>query len=110
MALATGSQHMNILAAASGASLAADGATDGGGSDSAERIDEPHPFLLAPADAAKFVTGSIVALDVDYTGQTGYVGAPVVGAYVRQALEAMWITSGGSHSMLHWSRKWPQPA
>ena len=25
-------------------------------------------------------------MDVDYTGQTGYVGSPVAGAYVRQAL------------------------
>jgi hypothetical protein len=25
-------------------------------------------------------------VDVDYTGQTGYVGTPVAGAYVRQAL------------------------
>jgi hypothetical protein len=25
-------------------------------------------------------------VDADYTGQTGYVGAPVAGAYVRQAL------------------------
>ena len=31
-------------------------------------------------------SGSIVALDVDYTGQTGFVGSPVAGAYVRQAL------------------------
>jgi hypothetical protein len=41
---------------------------------------------LAAADTAKFVPGSIIALDADYTGQTGYVGAPVSGAYVRQAL------------------------
>ena len=43
-------------------------------------------ILLAAADAAKFAAGSIVAVDVDYTGQTGYVGSPVAGAYVRQAL------------------------
>jgi hypothetical protein len=42
--------------------------------------------VLASADAVKFIPGSIVALDVDYTGQTGYVGSPVAGAYVRQAL------------------------
>ena len=42
--------------------------------------------MLSAADAAKFAPGSIVALDVDYTGQTGYVGTPVAGAYVRQAL------------------------
>jgi hypothetical protein len=41
---------------------------------------------LAATDAAKFTAGSIIALDADYTGQTGYVGAPVSGAYVRQAL------------------------
>ena len=85
MALATGSQHMNILAPASGAAAAADGAqavaavTPQAGSTSAS-------ILLAPADAAKFTAGAIVAVDVDYTGQTGYVGAPVAGAYVRQAL------------------------
>jgi hypothetical protein len=41
---------------------------------------------LASADAEKFSTGSIIALDADYTGQTGFVGTPISGAYVRQAL------------------------
>jgi hypothetical protein len=85
MALATGSQHMNLLAPASGARLAADGATA-----TAAVIPQTGStatsILLASADAAKFTAGSIVALDVDYTGQTGFVGAPVAGAYVRQAL------------------------
>jgi hypothetical protein len=85
MALATGSQHMNVLVAASDPALAADGATAASavvpqsGSTSTS-------ILLASSDAAKFAAGSIVALDVDYTGQTGYVGSPVAGAYVRQAL------------------------
>jgi hypothetical protein len=85
MALATGSQHMNVLAAASGAFPAADGAqaiaavTPQGGSTSTS-------ILLAASDAAKFAPGSIVAVDADYTGQTGFVGAPIAGAYVRQAL------------------------
>jgi hypothetical protein len=85
MALATGSQHMNILAPASGAAAAADGAqavaavVPQSGSTSTS-------ILLATNDAAKFTPGSIVAVDVDYSGQTGYVGAPVAGAYVRQAL------------------------
>src|ERR1700733_7086404 len=85
MALATGSQHMNILAPASGAAAAADGA---------QAVPAVIPqsgstgtsILLSITDAAKFAPGSIVAVDVDYTGQTGYVGAPVAGAYVRQAL------------------------
>jgi hypothetical protein len=85
MALATGSQHMNLLAPASGATQAADGATAAtavtvlSGSTSTS-------IVLAPADAASFSTGSIIALDADYTGQTGYVGAPISGAYVRTAL------------------------
>jgi hypothetical protein len=85
MALATGSQHMNVLAAASGATPAADGA---------QAVPAVIPqsgstatsILLASSDAAKFSAGSIVAVDVDYTGQTGYVGTPVSGAFVRQAL------------------------
>src|SRR5208337_3493229 len=80
MALATGSQHMNLLAPASGAGLAADGATA-----TAAVIPQAGStatsILLASTDAAKFSAGSIVALDVDYTGQTGFVGAPVAGAY-----------------------------
>jgi hypothetical protein len=85
MALATGSQHMNLMAPASGSSAAADGAqavpavTPQSGSSAIF-------IALAATDAASFAPGSIVALDVDYTGQTGFVGAPVAGAYVRQAL------------------------
>ena len=85
MALATGSQHMNVLAPASGASPAADGAAAApavipqSGSTSTS-------ILLAATDAAKFFAGSIVALDMDYAGQTGFVGSPVAGAYVRQTI------------------------
>jgi hypothetical protein len=85
MALATGSQHMNLLAPASGASLAADGAMaapavlvqSGSTATSVE---------LNATDAAKFAAGSLVAIDADYTGQTGYVGSPVSGAFVRQTI------------------------
>jgi hypothetical protein len=85
MALATGSQHMNLLTAATGSLPAAVGATAtaavavGSGSTATS-------IVLSPADAAKFSAGQLVAVDVDYTGQTGYVGTPVAGAYVRQAL------------------------
>jgi hypothetical protein len=85
MALATGSQHMNVLAPASGATASADGAT----ATTAVTVQSGSTatfVALASADAAKFAAGSIIALDADYTGQTGYVGAPVSGAYVRQAL------------------------
>jgi hypothetical protein len=85
MALATGSQHMNLLAPASGATPAADGAQ--AASAVTTRNGSTATFVaLAATDAAKFSPGSIIALDADYTGQTGFVGAPVSGAYVRQAL------------------------
>jgi hypothetical protein len=85
MALATGSQHMNLLVAASGASPAADGAqaapavTPLTGSTSTS-------IALSSTDASKFAAGSIIAVDADNTGQTGFVGAPIAGAYLRQAL------------------------
>ncbi len=85
MALATGSQHMNVLASASGATLAADGAT--AATAVTVQSGSTATFVaLASADAAKFMAGSIIALDADYTGQTGFVGSPVSGAYVRTAL------------------------
>jgi hypothetical protein len=83
MALATGSQHMNLLAPASGA------AADGAQATPAVSVQtgSTATFVeLAAADAAQFSPGSIIALDADYTGQTGFVGSPVSGAYVRQAL------------------------
>jgi hypothetical protein len=85
MALATGSQHMNLLAPASGAAPAANGAQAAAAI--APQSGSTASFVaLAAADAAKFVPGSIIALDGDYNGQTGFVGAPVAGAYVRQAI------------------------
>jgi hypothetical protein len=76
---------MNLLAPASGATPAASGAqaaaavTTQSGSTATE-------IVLTTADAAKFTAGSLIALDTDYTGQTGFVGTPVAGAFVRQGL------------------------
>jgi len=76
---------MNLLAPASGAVAEADGAQACGavvlqsGSTAAS-------VVLAASDAAKFAPGTMIALDVDYTGQTGFVGSPISGAYLRQAL------------------------
>jgi hypothetical protein len=85
MALATGSQHMNVLAPASGAAIAADGA-QAAPAVIPQSGSTATSILLASANVANFSAGSIVAVDVDYTGQTGFVGSPVAGAYVRQAL------------------------
>jgi hypothetical protein len=85
MALATGSQHMNVLTAQSGAGLAGTGAQAVPGV--MVQSGATATFLaLASGDAAKFSAGSIVAVDVDYAGQTGFVGTGVAGAYVRKPL------------------------
>ena len=85
MALATGSQHMNLLAPATGAALAADGA-QAASAVAVQSGSTASTVLLAATDAAKFTHGSMIAVDIDYAGQTGFVGSPVAGAYVRQAL------------------------
>jgi hypothetical protein len=85
MALATGSQHMNLLVPGSGATAAADGA-QASSAVTLQSGSTATSIALASTDAAKFAAGSIVALDVDYTGQTGFVGTPISGAYVRQTL------------------------
>ena len=85
MALATGSQHMNLLAPATGAAASADGGT--GLAAKVVLTGATATFLpLAAADAAAFTAGQTVVVDVDYTGQTGFVGTPVSGAYVKTAL------------------------
>jgi hypothetical protein len=85
MALATGSQHMNLLLPATGATAAADGA-QAAAAVAIQSASTATSILLATADAAKFSAGQRIAVDVDYTGQTGFVGSPVSGAYVRTAL------------------------
>jgi hypothetical protein len=85
MALATGSQHMNLVAPAAGAAGAADGGT--GVAAKVVLSGATATFLpLAGSDAASFSAGQTVVVDVDYTGQTGFVGSPVSGAYVKTAL------------------------
>jgi hypothetical protein len=85
MALATGSQHMNLLAPAGGAAVAPDGA-QAATAVVVQSGSTATSIVLAAADAAKFGAGAIVAVDVDYTGQTGYIGTPISGAYAKQPL------------------------
>jgi hypothetical protein len=85
MALATGSQHMNVIAGAGTSSSSPSGA-QAIPAVSVQAGSTATDILLAPADLANFAAGSLVAVDVDYAGQTGYVGSPVAGSYVRQAL------------------------
>jgi hypothetical protein len=84
MALAAGSQHMNLIVPAAG------GAANGSGSKGVPPINlatgSTATFLaLAASDAAGFAAGSLVTVDVDYAAQTGYVGSGVCAAYVTSA-------------------------
>jgi hypothetical protein len=85
MALATGSQHMNVLAPATGAANAPVGA-QAAAAVPIQSGSIASAIVLAPADAARFAAGGIVAVDMDYLGQIGFVGSPVSGAYVREAI------------------------
>jgi hypothetical protein len=84
-ALATGSQHMNLLAPASGVALAADGAK-AAPAVTLQAGSTANVLQLASGDAARFKAGSMIAADADYTGQTGFVGVPISGAFLRQSL------------------------
>lgn len=84
MALAAGSEHMNLIAAASG------GTANGSGSKGVAPVNlttgSTATFLaMAASDAAGFAAGSLVTVDLDYAGQTGFVGSGVSAAYVQSA-------------------------
>ena len=85
MVLGSASQQMNLLATVTGAAASDDAGTGAGAV--AIGTGSTATFLsLASTDAAKFTAGQMVAVDVDYTGQTGFVGSPVSGAWVKTAL------------------------
>jgi hypothetical protein len=84
MALAAGSEHMNLIAPAAGSGSNGSGRK---GVAAVGLIGGSSAMFLAMAagDAASFVPGSLAAVDVDYAGQTGYVGSGVSAAYVQSA-------------------------
>lgn len=85
MALTAGAQQMNVLqvqpgAAANGsggAAIAAVGLTAGSAATTATALD------IGVAAAGGSAVGDVVAVDVDYAGQLGYVGSGVSGGYVK---------------------------
>ena len=84
MALAAGSQQMNLLRTASGA------AANGSGGVAAAPValaagSTATSLNVGAAAASGFVVGDLVAVDVDYAGQVGFVGSGVSGAYVSSA-------------------------
>lgn len=83
MALAAGSQHLNVLARDGGSQGAA-----GGTAKAARRLSAgstAQELMLDAGALADFAVGDLVAVDVDYASQTGYVGTGIAGAYVKSA-------------------------
>ncbi|GGG65962.1 hypothetical protein [Edaphobacter dinghuensis] len=84
MALAAGSQQMNLLATANGA------IANGSGGIAAAPVPlaagSTATSLNVGAATAGFNVGDLVAVDLDYTGQVGFVGSGVSGAYVASAV------------------------
>jgi hypothetical protein len=85
MALACGSQQMNLLKTVNGA--IANGSGGAAEAATALQAGSTASLLQLGASAAAFSVGDLVVVDADYTGQTGYVGAAVSGAYVRSAAD-----------------------
>lgn len=83
MALAAGSQQMNLLATAAGSSA------NGSGGVAATAIPlaagSTSTLLNVGAAATNFNVGDLVVVDSDYTGQVGFVGSGVSGAYVASS-------------------------
>jgi hypothetical protein len=84
LALAAGSQQMNLLATASGA------VANGSGGTAAVAValvagSTASTLNVGEKAATLFKVGDLVAVDVDYTGQVGFVGSGVSAAYVSSA-------------------------
>lgn len=84
MALAAGTQQMNLLKVQSGATAAGSGGVAVPAV--ALQSGSTATVLQLGAAAASFAVGETVVVDVDYTGQIGFIGSGVSGAYVKTAL------------------------
>ena len=86
LALSCGVQQMNLLVPAPGAAAAASGAKGGTAvplmSGNGLPAQTGTVLQVGATAGANFTAGQIVAVDVDYTGQTGYIGSGASGAYV----------------------------
>jgi hypothetical protein len=71
MALASGAEHWNLINGGTSVSLTA-GST-------------ATKLAMSAGDAAKFSPGQTAVVDIDYSGQTGYVGSGSTGAHVAKA-------------------------
>ena len=81
LALSAGVQQMNVLVPAVGATALGSGAS-GGPAVPLVAGSTASVLQVGAANAATFAVGEMVSVDVDYTGQTGFVGSGASGGYV----------------------------
>jgi hypothetical protein len=82
MALACGSEHMNVLAT----DPSADAKPSGGTPASAVALltgSTENELLLGAGAVDAFAVGDVLAVDLDYAEETGYVGTGIAAAYVK---------------------------
>lgn len=82
MALAGGSEHMNVLAPVAGSGAPA---PSGGTPAPAVAVlagSTATQLVFGPGAGGGFPVGSLIAVDVDYQQQVGYVGSGIAAAYV----------------------------
>ncbi len=84
MALSGPFEHVNVLAEANGASAAPSGGTPASAV-AVQSGSTATQIVLGTSGVASFNPGDLVAVDIDYAGQTGYVGTGVCAAYVKSA-------------------------
>jgi hypothetical protein len=85
LAISAGVQQMNLLKPVAGAAAEASGGT-AVAAVPLESGSTATVLQVGSAAAASFAVGELVAVDIDYAGQTGFVGSGVSGAYVQTAL------------------------
>ncbi len=84
MAVTAGSEQMNLLTTAAGAAANGSGGTAGAAVPLVSGSTATS-LNISSGELANFSVGQMVSVDVDYTGQTGFVGSGVSGAYVSSA-------------------------
>jgi hypothetical protein len=81
MALAGGSEHMNVLATSSSATPAPSGGTPIAGA-AVLTGSTANQIVFGSGAINGFAPGNLIAVDVDYQQQIGYVGSGISAAYV----------------------------
>jgi hypothetical protein len=85
MALAGGAEHMNVLAPASAAVTPVPSGGTPAGAVAVLAGSTASQLVFGPGVASVFAPGCLLAVDVDYQQQVGYVGSGISAAYVSSA-------------------------